>query len=78
MANNNKKAWDSAEELRPASLNQDELTDNELETVAGGWCGNGLRPRFPIPMPGPVDPFRGVSLGNGLLLSAVQKVHKRF
>jgi hypothetical protein len=76
MANNSNKAGDATEELRPAALDQDELTDNELETVAGGWCGNDLRPRFPIPMPGPVDPLRGVALGNGLHLPAIQKVFR--
>jgi hypothetical protein len=65
-------AWNTSKQMDPADLTQAELTDSELETIAGGWCGNELHPAFKVPIPRPADPTRAVLIG--LLLPAVQKV----
>ncbi|MGF1575370.1 MAG: hypothetical protein ACFCU9_05405 [Cyanophyceae cyanobacterium] len=73
MADNNLMARQTVGQMDSADSTQAELTDDELETVAGGWCGNELHPAFKVPIPRPVDPFR--SVGIGLQLPSVHKSH---
>ena len=73
MADSDLMAWNTSEQMDSADLTPAELTEDELETLAGGWCGNELHPAFKVPIPRPGDPFR--SVGIGLQLPSVHQSH---